>query len=233
MRLYWLAVLVLNIAGCAHAVQWAPGPGITIAEFEPTKARCSLMARHGGSDFVAYGSQSYVAGASLGHAIGESARMQAEFSDCMVASGWSPVTQAVVASQNLKNGQLASLKEQRLACINDVRSNAQYDPLLPHLADAKSGEYSMIQLTDDGVPTAADSRLIAAYWDNAKTCIVKAEQGLSAVAPAWVPILQQQLSENEQVIILLVKRQISWGEADRRQKANGEAASAKLRATRI
>jgi hypothetical protein len=60
---------------------------MSAADFEPAKARCSLLARHSGGDFAATGSESYVAGAALGHAIGESVRTQQDFNDCMLASG--------------------------------------------------------------------------------------------------------------------------------------------------
>jgi hypothetical protein len=82
-----LLMLVLSMGACV-AHNWAPGPGVSAADFEPAKARCSLLARHSGSDFAAFGSLSYVAGAALGHAIGESVRTQRDFNDCMLASGW-------------------------------------------------------------------------------------------------------------------------------------------------
>jgi hypothetical protein len=82
-----LFVSLLTLAGCAGH-KWAPGPGMSAVDFEPAKARCSLLARHGGSDFAAYGSPNYVAGAALGHALEEAARTQQDFNDCMLASGW-------------------------------------------------------------------------------------------------------------------------------------------------
>jgi hypothetical protein len=61
---------------------------MSAADFEVAKAQCSLMARHGGSGFAAYGSANFVAGAALGNAIGESVRTQQDFNDCMLAGGW-------------------------------------------------------------------------------------------------------------------------------------------------
>ena len=82
-----LLVSVVVLTGCATH-QWAPGPGMNAADFDATKAQCSLMARHGGSGFAAYGSANFVAGAALGNAVGESIRTQQDFNDCMLASGW-------------------------------------------------------------------------------------------------------------------------------------------------
>jgi hypothetical protein len=97
MLLIGLLAVPLGLGGCAHT--WAPGPGTDIADFEPAKARCSLFARHSGDDFIAMGSQSYVAGASLGYALSESVRAQRDFDDCMVASGWRVADGATAAAQ--------------------------------------------------------------------------------------------------------------------------------------
>jgi hypothetical protein len=46
------------------------------------------MASHSGGGFVAAGSQQFVAGATLGAAIGDAVRQQNDFNSCMSASGW-------------------------------------------------------------------------------------------------------------------------------------------------
>lgn len=76
-------IVILASTGCSHT--WVGKPGYM---FESEKAQCSYIARHGGSGFYAQGSQSYVAGAQLGYAIGEIARTKADFDDCMLAKGW-------------------------------------------------------------------------------------------------------------------------------------------------
>jgi hypothetical protein len=78
---------VTILTGCV-AHEWAPGPGLTAADFEPAKARCSLAARHSDSGFAAVGSPAFVGVSALGAAIGNTARAQQDFNDCMLASGW-------------------------------------------------------------------------------------------------------------------------------------------------
>jgi hypothetical protein len=46
------------------------------------------MARAGERGYIDFGSSSYVAGAAIGNAIGNAVRAQADFNDCMAASGW-------------------------------------------------------------------------------------------------------------------------------------------------
>ncbi len=79
-----LALLVFS--GCSH--NWTPAPGTDAADFEPAKARCSMIARHGGGSFMAVGSQAYVANAQIGYGIGSAVQRHRDFDDCMVMSGW-------------------------------------------------------------------------------------------------------------------------------------------------
>ena len=79
-------IVVFTEVGCSHT--WAPGPNVTEADFVPTRARCSLMARNGGDTISVAGSQRFVAGAIIGNAIGNAFKASADFNDCMQASGF-------------------------------------------------------------------------------------------------------------------------------------------------
>jgi hypothetical protein len=81
-----LAIGGFAVAGCAHT--WAPGPNVTDADYIPTRAKCSMMARHGGNGVSAMGSRAFVAGAIIGNAIGNAFIAKADFDDCMQASGF-------------------------------------------------------------------------------------------------------------------------------------------------
>jgi hypothetical protein len=84
--------IALLICGCAHAT-WVPAnPSVNAADFEPTKARCDYIARHGSqSGFYAQGNANFVAGAAIGHGIGTAVTAAQDFDDCMIMSGWMKV----------------------------------------------------------------------------------------------------------------------------------------------
>ena len=84
-----LAAIVCLLGACASHT-WAPGPGLTAADFGPDNARCSLMARHSGGGLMPYRSPAFVANASLSYAIGNAVRRQQDFNNCMAASGAVP-----------------------------------------------------------------------------------------------------------------------------------------------
>lgn len=224
--------ICVSLSGCATHT-WAPGPGMSAVDFEPAKARCSLLARHGGSGFVAYGSQSYVAGAAVGHALGETVRTQQDFNDCMLASGWQIADDQTTPAQSLVPVQIKGIADQRKACMSAIRAKPEYEPIRAHFSNLENGQFSMAQLTDDGIPSPSESKLLTVYADEAGVCIAQSLDQSTKVAPPAGPILSAAKSDNEAIMILLVKRQISWGDAAQRQKKAQEDTTAKLRAARL
>ena len=88
----------MAISACVPTHTWVAGPAVNPGDFDQTSARCSLMARHSGSDFAVAGSQSYVAGAVVGHNISEANRTQADYNDCMLTQGWKIADQPTTAA---------------------------------------------------------------------------------------------------------------------------------------
>jgi hypothetical protein len=215
------------LGGCA-AHTWAPGPGMSAVDFEPAKARCSLMARHGGGTFIAVGSPSYVAGAQLGNAIGEAARTQQDFNECMIASGWRIADGQTVAAQNALVAQLKAFREEREACVETVRSRPEYTPIRSHFVDLRTG-FTMEQLTDEGTPTVGESRLWASYADAASPCLERQIAQASHLVPPLGLILHAAKASAADIGVLLVERKITWGEAAQRQKRAGEDTIDKIR----
>lgn len=86
MRKILIVAALLGLAGCT-TYTWAPGPDVQGTQAEAA-ANCRLMARHSGGGFYAQGTPRYVAGATLGFAIVDAVRTQADFNDCMQAGGW-------------------------------------------------------------------------------------------------------------------------------------------------
>src|SRR5690349_1720365 len=71
------------LSGCA-AHTWAPGPNASMP-FEQASGHCKLAAMSGQRSFVAVGSASYVAGASIGNGIGNVIRENQIYNACMEA----------------------------------------------------------------------------------------------------------------------------------------------------
>jgi hypothetical protein len=137
------------------------------------------------------------------------------------------------AEQSSKIGQMNSLRDELKACIRIARENPTYGVLQAHFSDLSSDRFTIEQLTDDRVPTISESQLFAGYVDEVMSCNHRYADSVSQVSPAVARIIVDQESAIEQTLTLLVERQISWGEAARRQKQNQETAGAKLREVRV
>jgi hypothetical protein len=81
MRYTTLVALAVILTGCATKA-WVPGPNASPAlTLEQQKAQ-------GGTGFAAAGEPAFVAGAAVGHGIGNAVRAGADFNDCMLAAGY-------------------------------------------------------------------------------------------------------------------------------------------------
>jgi hypothetical protein len=74
MRYVPMLGMTLALVGCASNT-WLPGPNVNPnMSFEQQRAQCSMMEHQAGS-------------------IGEAGRINQNFNDCMLASGWVPASQ--------------------------------------------------------------------------------------------------------------------------------------------
>ena len=95
MRRRYLHLLALGAAALSSCQDysrtlWVP----MVANTPPAPmafARCQIMARSVDQGYIAFGSQSYVAGAAIGNALGNAMRENQFIGQCMVASGFRPV----------------------------------------------------------------------------------------------------------------------------------------------
>jgi len=203
----------LILAGCATHT-WAPGPGVSVADFDPTKARCSIMARNGGTGFAASGSASFVAGAALGNAIGNAIKANSDFNDCMVASGFQVAdkTQGQQDRDAELKQQVKSYADAGKSCIANVQSDDKYTSIAGHFPDPMTGRFSMKQLADTSIPTPDEAQLVAEYYDDSAACRRLAIDGIVQVVPASSTAFEQQASDVETLTRKLIRREISWGD---------------------
>lgn len=93
MRIFLFVTALMVLSACAPTI-WDK-PGVTQAQFNRDNARCQLLARGMNPDtFYAQGTESFVAGAALGNAIGNAVRTRQTYRECMMANGYTPEQRA-------------------------------------------------------------------------------------------------------------------------------------------
>jgi hypothetical protein len=85
-----MRALIASMLCCAFSLPAAAdyrqiGPGLPLRQ---AQAYCELAALQYQQGYYAYGSTAYVAGATLGNAIGNAIRQHQVFNNCMILQGW-------------------------------------------------------------------------------------------------------------------------------------------------
>jgi hypothetical protein len=199
------------------------------------------MARHGGNSIEASGSAKFVAAAVVGNAIGNAFIANADFNDCMQASGFviadgakapQPVAYAppgAVAAAPLPTAPMnAPLAPQTVAfvtpvaglppeaaalqdCTQPLRANDYYAPLLPHLPDA-SGDYTIAQLADTSIPTSDERTIAVSFHDMTRPCVDTFAASVQAALPGSASLVAQAEADQKAALVLLASGRLSWGD---------------------
>jgi hypothetical protein len=220
MRRFLVVAVVscLTIAGCAPTV-WDK-PGVTQAQFNQENARCRLVARGmAPGDFYAQGSAQFVAGAAIGNAIGTAIGQAANYSDCMMASGYTPEdpqTQANVA-------KVRPIMSQSRTCFSNLYASPEIGPIRRHVP-LHPNEATSDQLSDRSF--ASDEEIVALnlLLPRNQQCFQHSMQQLSTSMPSLVSILAEQSARSADDLTQLRERRFTWGDYNmRRQKRSVEA----------
>ncbi len=189
------------------------------------------MARHSGGSYYAQGTPAFVGGALAGAAIGEAIRTQADFNDCMSATGWIATDVHNQANEQLlaSRDQMKAAVEQSNLCMGTAQANPKYAPISSHFRALGTKHFTMEQMSDVTVPTPDQAVLFAAYGDDTEQCREKLSDELKSNDPRAAQALIQANQVADRITLMVVQRQISWGQYARA----GEDYSAQLAAGRV
>ena len=222
--------VVLGLGGCTHT--WVPGPetGLSPSQLEPAKARCSLMARHGGSSFGASGDVRFVAAATVGYALGDMIRSHEDFDDCMVAGGWQ-IASAQSNSEQSNMPEHSSMDGHQIypekfnfpvsvkgilsvsnECVRVIRSDPKYSDVLQYLGDLDTGKHSMLQLSVMRFATTNEVRAYASLLDRSRSCTTIAITQIELISPSLANTLRGYRQESDARALAVLRQQQTWGD---------------------
>jgi hypothetical protein len=97
------------------------------------------------------------------------------------------------------------------SCVAAVYNSAVYNAIRPHLPlDIRDA--TLEQMTSTAKVTDEEIKAIYAQHPQMQACRKTALESLEPVTPTLVPILADEWDKNEQMLIELVQRKITWGE---------------------
>jgi len=172
--------LTTCLAACAHQ-SWVAGPNAQ-GTFSEAKGRCMLLANNTGGGFYAQGSQTFVASAAAGAAIGNAIKAASNFDACMMANGWEIADDAPKAASYAPTAPYAAPGYGYPAASAPVRPSYTGDSN----STPKNGEVQKNQPTESVQPVSVATAVASPKSDADGAEPVKSNQAnnaASAVGP--------------------------------------------------
>ncbi len=119
-------------------------------------------------------------------------------------------THAQMQGQAIKANNQSAV-QQLNACVARIYNSPGYDLLRPH-GPLKIQNATIEQMTDGHLATDAEINAVLAEHPKVQACRQSFLDQISQTTPSIVPIFASYLTRNEDSLIDLVKRKISWGD---------------------
>jgi hypothetical protein len=225
MRLLPFAIaLGLAVAGCGPVI-WDK-PGVSQAEFSQEDAQCRLVARGMNSgEFYAEGSQSFVAGAAVGNAVGTAVATRATYKDCMMAKGYSEESQQAQANAVA----LKPISDNVTSCVAPLYASASAEPIRRH-APFKPADMTPSQGADPAFATPEEIAAIDGLLPPLRACQQAAVAATRTASPPAAPILEATYAAGEGDLSALKARSMTWGQFNTRRRERAEQMTQQLMA---
>jgi len=127
-------------------------------------------------------------------------------------AGMGPAPTAVQREVASSNSVAQAAVAQAKACRLAVNTEPEFARLLPYLPDPVTGQFSMVQLTNETRPTAQDAALFASWYDANSGCNRVYPTAIQSARPDVAAIEDNWLTARSQVATQLVERRITWAE---------------------
>lgn len=127
----------------------------------------------------------------------------------------------------------ATIKEaaaKNCVCIETMRNKQEYEPIAMHFKNLETRQYTIEQLTDKSIPSPQEAHLAASLYDELAECRSSLRAAIASVREDALPILAENERQDENIVIRIVQRQISWGEAAQAEQALTVATQEKIAA---
>ncbi len=110
--------------------------------------------------------------------------------------------------------------EQRAyACLQKIETNPAFLGISKHTPLSGRMTPNIQQLADDTIPTEEESKVIVALHNELSQCRARGIEDFMKTVPSLVSIFVPAYLEGDLITVELIKRKITWGEANKRKAA--------------
>jgi hypothetical protein len=113
-----------------------------------------------------------------------------------------------------------SATRQGLECRYSVASKPEYRIIAVYMPLADINQATLAQMIDTSYPDGRENSALAAWQKDMRACGNRLVDAVESTAPVYVPIVIAAWNRDDEVLVLLARRKITWGDAVMRLKAN-------------
>jgi hypothetical protein len=131
---------------------------------------------------------------------------------------------AACASSDIESRELVETAESSIRagseCRSSVSGTPEYRSLAQHMPLVDVNEATLTQMTDTSLATRNDFYVIADWHRDIRACRVRLLEVIEREDPLYIPIVLTGWNNDDEVLVLLAQRKLTWGGALMRLRAN-------------
>lgn len=105
------------------------------------------------------------------------------------------------------------------ACFSKISANPAYQSFAQHMPLNGSVYPTLAQLADDNLPNDEDVKVIIALHNDMAPCRERLIEDTMKITPGFIPTMLQFYNGSDLIMVDLMQRKSTWGEANKRRSA--------------
>lgn len=98
-------------------------------------------------------------------------------------------------------------------CYDELRNREEYRPIVKHMAI--KDQPTVEQLADTARPTVEETKLLSKWANDRSVCRKALNSTWGIAGPAYQAVQYESQSKSDAVLVKLIQRKITWGEANK------------------
>jgi hypothetical protein len=131
---------------------------------------------------------------------------------------------AACASSDTESRELVDTTESSIRagteCRSSVSGTPEYRTLAPHMPLVDVNEATLTQMTDTSLASRDDFYVIADWQRDIRACRARLLEVIEREDPLYIPIVLTGWNNDDEVLVLLAQRKLTWGDAVMRLRVN-------------
>lgn len=112
---------------------------------------------------------------------------------------------------------IQAAEQRAYACAQQIETNPAFQGISKHTPLTGRTTPNIEQLADDAIPTEEESKVIVALHNELSQCRARGIEDFMKTVPSLVSIFTPAYLEGDLITVELIKRKITWGEANKRK----------------